>query len=257
MPSTLKQAIGEIERLCDYPLYSSVSDGRVAELLVREVDFINNELNLTEKPWYYQTIDIQVQANDEWVALSGIGDLGTVSIVETSEPGNPKQARRPVSIVSPLELDRYYAGNQPSSVTPKASALGCCFAEMPGSPGTNGVKFGPKPGATATYTLYYTPDVRRPQSLQDSPLRFPQYELYCFHRAACKVITYAEWEGMTDQQNDTKRNRISGDAGNPKPGTLCYGVAEYGKQFDVMKYRQGGQRATTRLVGYGRYTRGR
>lgn len=246
--STLKQFIGAIQRGCDAPLYYSLSDARVAEMTITECDFVNNELNLTGRPWNYSSFPLTVQAGEDYHAITEVGDFTVPIAVETTDPSNPQHVVRVLVLDDPVDAVRWRQAGTLGAAGVAHSALSVTFTEMPGQPGVRAARFAPKPNAQATYNVLYAPNVIRPQSLYDQVTKFPQFEPYMFLRVLMSALPYCEWEGMDDEKNAAKRATIQG---NPQmPGSNAYRFAELTSQFvRLRRHSHGNSVARVRPFG--------
>lgn len=246
--ATLKQFAGAVERGCDFPLYYSLSDSRVCEMAVTELDFINNELGLTGRPWNYSSFPLTVQVGEDYHAITEVGDFTVPIAVETTDPSNPQHVVRVLVLDDPVDAVRWKQAGTLGAAGVAHSALSVAFTEMPGQPGVRAARFAPKPNAQATYNVIYTPNVIRPQSLQDQITKFPQFEPYIFLRVLMAALPYCEWEGMDDEKNANKRATIQG---NPQmPGSNAYRFAELSVQFMRLR-RQSHQNHLGRVRPFG------
>jgi hypothetical protein len=253
---TIKQATSAMQEGLDFPVFESLSDGRCFRLLVQSGDEINNDLGLSGRPWNFQNFILTVKANEDFHAIVEVGDFTVPFAVETMDTSDPSFQVRPVRIVDFTDLERWAGAGtnllQSGNTVVKHTAAAVCFTEMPGQPGIRAARFGPKPNATADYNIFYTPNVIRPQSLQDLATKFPQYEQYLLLRAELAAIQYCDWQGKTPEENEAKRQRLRGDPN--MPGTRAYRFGELKEQFTRQR-RKVDQRNNTRLIGPGRYLR--
>jgi len=236
--ATLKQFIGAIQRGCEAPLYYSLSDSRVAELSINELDFINNELALTGRPWNYSSFPLTVQAGEDYHAITEVGDFTVPITVETTDPSNPQHVVRVLVLDDPVDAVRWRQAGTLGAAAVAHSALSVTFTEMPGQPGVRAARFAPKPNAQATYNVLYSPNVIRPDSLQSQIIKFPQFEPYIFLRVLMAALPYCEWEGLDKDGNEARRASLQG---NPQiPGTNAYRFGELDRQFTRLRRRAHG-----------------
>jgi hypothetical protein len=250
---TLKQALGQIQRWCDYPKYDSLSDSRCAEIIVQQTDYIFNQQNLTGRPWNYSAVPITVTPNEDYHPITEVGDFGLPIAVETTDPQNNLGIRE-ITIVDGVDGVRFFREGTlgPSGVA--SAAICVSFGEHPNQPGQWAARFGPKPNANATYTALYAPNQRRPQSLQDFILKYPQWEQYALIRSTCGALKFCSWEGMTKDENVANRAALLGRI--DEPGSFAYQFKEFDTQFTRMA-RQPYQPHIARMIPFGRFLRGR
>jgi hypothetical protein len=215
---------------------------------MNELDFVNSELNLSGRPWNYSSFPLTVQANEDYHAITEVGDFTTPIGVETTDPSNPQHVVRVLVLDDPLDAVRWrQAGTLgPSSV--EHSALGVTFTEMPGQPGVRAARFAPMPNAQATYNVLYAPNVIRPQSLSDPISKFPQFEPYIFLRVLMAALPYCEWETLDKDGNEAKRATLQGSP--QMPGTNAARYLELQNQFiRLRRHNKGTSPSRVRAFG--------
>jgi len=247
--STLKQFIGAVIRHCDDPLYFSLSDSRVAELTMNEIDLINNDLNLTGRPWNYSSFNLTVQPNEDYHAITEVADFTVPFSVETSNPNNPAHVVRVLILDDPTDAVRFSHAGTLAAPGVMHTAQSVAFTEHPEQPGLRAARFAPKPNAQASYKVLYVPNIVRPQALTDSVVRFPQFENYLLTRVVLAALPYCEWEGLDGEANAAKRKALQGDP--QMPGSHAFRFIELNAQFTRQR-RQSHQNHGIRIVPFGR-----
>jgi hypothetical protein len=251
--ASLKIACGRIQRDADYPLYQSLPDSRVAENLIGEVDFVNNDLNLTGRPWHYRMFPLTVTSGEDFHAITEVGDFTVPFAVETTNPANPNHIVRVVVIDDPTDAVRF--GNAGTLGPPNVmhSAVSVSFTEHPEQVGLRAARFAPKPNAQATYNVYYVPNVIRPQSLTDPITDLPQFEEYIHVRTLLRCLPYCEWEGFDGEANAAKRRTLTGDV--QTPGSHAARFMELQNQFIRMRRQSHQNHSGPKIVAFGRLGR--
>lgn len=254
MISTLEQFLGRVSRECGEPLYSSLPDSRIAELTISEIDAINNDLNLTGRPWNYQSFVLTVSPGEDYHAITEVGDFTVPFAVETMDKSNPNLTTRVLILVDPVDQVRWRNAGTLAPAGVKHTAVAVTFTEHPEQPGIRAARFSPEPNAQADYTVLYVPNVVRPNSLDAPVTKFPQFENYLQVRVTLAALPYCEWaefEAAENKQelNANKRAALRGDPG--MPGSLAFRFAELKEQF-IRQRRQSQQSHIARLTPFGR-----
>jgi len=256
---TLDQAIGQVRRWADYPLYVTLSAGRCAELLVQQSDLAFNDLNLSGKPWNDQMFTITVQPGEQYHTITEVGNFGTPWLVELFSPSNQSTAgqpgwnvAQPITITDPVNLDRYY--NTPGGGPDLAwVAQACAFQQDPNNPGQWAVRFGPACASSATggvqFQIHHFPQTQRPQSLTDPITLNPKFEQYLMTGALITGLPYCEWEGIAPTEAESKRQRL-----------ITSWSTEFQRmheQFMRMRRQVNQGQELTRMIAFGRTLRRR
>lgn len=205
---TLQEAIGQIRRWTDYPLYHSLSDGRIAELLVVQSDMAYNDLNLSGKPWTDQVFDVVLGPDEDYHTITEVGDFGTPWLVETENPSDLNHRVRAVTILDGETGVRFYNAGTIGADT-QWNAYACSFGQAPGAPGQWAVRFAPKPAASGgRYKIHYFPSNIRPQALTDPVINFPEFEMFLMVGGLITAIGYCQWEGKSAEEGADKKKSL-------------------------------------------------
>ena len=195
-----------------FPIPEHPSDATVDETLVEQADELVTELNRSGNPWFVPRFRLDVSSGTDTYAIGALApDFGTGRFIYTMDDTNPQHRTRYIPTVGEEELVRFHRGGDPLLITTTQTTGIKHSAEAMAFTYTDGqwyIKVGPIPNATASYWVLYEPDVMRPSADEDTVFRLRNFENLLTDRGAIVVMEHAEWPGLSEEQNERRRDRL-------------------------------------------------
>jgi len=231
---TINNIIGGVRLHLRTPSEDKIGDGKIAEYLLRKIDYYLNELNLTDQNWLLEKWQLDVDASTQIYTVNpSSAPFGRPILCETMDESDPFHERREITIVDLQDRDLFYRGPQQAWATaPPHSAITMTFFR---SGGQKRVLVEPQPAVSASYRFWFEPSRMLPQSItNDSPF-LENFSNLLEVDTALTVLPDCDWP-------DVKHNRIE--------KALGADLVRYTAQFDRYKNQDRQEQVNTKR-GFG------